>query len=123
MGCPLALVKERNGDSASRYELALRPSRLCRWMTNHCYYHRLVGLSMLYCHWSKSGELLAEPYLARGRRLASHEVHHIRHWSRCSLHDLAVVPKLLHRRLTSGVVKRLPRPPGGVRIAVPKNPY
>lgn len=113
-GTCLGLQKERNGCDRSRYDLAVRLSSQTNRVPDHCYFHRLVGISLLYCHWDDNGDLLAVPYRVTAATLEDHEVHHLRGWHRASLKFFAVVPKQLHRKLNSGQVRRLPMPPGGV---------
>ena len=122
-GKALPLHREQNGGNSSRFDLAVRPKMPNNRWQEHAYYHRLVGLTLLYCHWDDNGDLLAHPYLVRGAMVDWHEVHHTCHWSECSVKHLAVVTIALHQKLTSGQVKSLPRPPGGLLLAPPSEPY
>jgi hypothetical protein len=106
-GVCLGLVKEQNGSNPGRYDLAVRPRVPGRSNPPHCYYHRLVALSLLLCYWDGDGALLAHPYQVTAATLDDHEVHHRRGWSSQGLRDLAVVPLALHRKLNSGAIRRL----------------
>ena len=122
-GHPLALTRDVNGRIPDRFDLAVRPYIAGEWSQEHAYYHRLVGLTLLYCHWDDNGALLANPYLVRGALMGSHEVHHLCGWSECSVQLMVVVTTVLHQKLTSGEVKKLPRPPGRLKLAAPSDPY
>lgn len=115
-GVCLALQKEQNGGNHERCDLAVRFSAITGARAEHGYYHRLLALSLTMCHWNVHGQLLAVPYQVPAGSLDSYEVHHLRGWHRASLKFLAVVPIALHKKLSTGEIKRLPMPAGGIRM-------
>ena len=115
-GVCLALQKEQNGSSRDRCDLAVRFSARAGASLEHGYYHRLLALSLTMCHWDVHGQLLTVPYKVPAGSLDNYEVHHLRGWHRTSLKCLAVVPKALHKKLSTGEVKRLQIPAGGIRM-------
>ena len=78
----------------------------------HHPYSRLVGLSVLYCCWDDDGNFVA-PYRVTPADASNYEVHHLRGWADNSLRNLAVVTKPLHKKLSTGKLKRLRMPLGG----------
>lgn len=110
------MTKEQNGGNSGRFDLALRPTVKGTRRRPHCYYHRLVALSLLKCHWDEDGCLLSAPYAVSLGTMHLHEVHHLAGFSVCSLKHLAVVPTVLHKKLESGEVEQLLRPTGGVAM-------
>jgi hypothetical protein len=78
----------------------------------HSFYHRVVGLALLRCHWKASGKLLERPFKvplrswdpdAKGR--CKYEVHHLKGWRDVDPRSLAVLPRRLHAKVTQGKVK------------------
>ena len=115
---PLALQTKPNGryPGGTRTDLAVYLWTGVRLMA---FYHRLVGLSLLQCHWTLEGRLLAQPFMVQpawwGKDDAGHfwyEVHHRYGPYNCDPRALAVVPWQLHLRISNEGFKLL-EPRGG----------
>lgn len=79
----------------------------------HTKYHRLVALTLLRCHWGSRGALLARPHTVAPEQYSEYEVHHRDGCTRnCSLSNLVVLPRQLHRLVHDEGVP-LKRPPCG----------
>ena len=113
---PLALVPTPNLRTPGRVDLAVF---FCTGGRKHTYYHRIVALTLLHCHWTARGTLLARPYKIpvdrwgkdrRGRYI--YEVHH--RVTPFNQHPcaLCVLPRRLHEKVSlQGFV--LPEPRSG----------
>ena len=73
----------------------------------HTWYHRLVGLALLKCHWDGAGNLLKNPRLVPvekwgcdWRQRYWYEVHHLDGPSVVDPRRLAVLPRRLHVKVT-----------------------
>ncbi len=95
-GKPLKMrVDSGHGSESLGVTLALGSGH--RW---HTKYHRIVALSLLSCYWDSRGALLAKPYKVPPERHGSFEIHHRDNAVRNGrLVNLAVLPRVLHRRL------------------------
>ena len=74
----------------------------------HTYYHRLLGLSLLKCHWTRTGGLLARPYKVPPSLWGAdedgnyyYEVHHRKSAYNQDPRALAVLPWELHQLVTN----------------------
>ena len=78
----------------------------------HTSYHRVVGISLLQCHWDDRGRLLPFPYWVRSAaQLKTHVVHHVdEHRQNMATTNLAVVTVKCHNYLHRHPDVKLPRP-------------
>ena len=84
----------------------------------HCYYHRLLAMTLLHCVHDDWGNRLAQPRLITAGNQHLYQVHHLhKRTSSCRLSDFVVVTVLLHERLTQGLVKDSDLAPGQVMVS------
>ena len=103
---PLGLTPHANPRLPGRRDLAVQLWSGVRGK-KHTFYHRVVALSLLKCHWNARGELLQHPFKvplrlweadSKGRYY--YEVHHLQGPHNVDPRALAVLPRRLHEKVT-----------------------